>query len=116
MVEVNSKGTNVKIKAHILPDESMREIGFTDSCKDRWYYCKSVGRDTTFNVTIPKDGSDIEIITLDENFCQPYDYQHILDRTPKLAFALEVREQVEKQMEYLQSRGVISGHERGEYI
>lgn len=29
-VEVNSHGVNAKIKAHILSEEEMREIGFTN--------------------------------------------------------------------------------------
>lgn len=37
MAEVNKHGTNVKIKAHILEEEKMRELGFTDFCEDIWY-------------------------------------------------------------------------------
>ena len=34
-IELNSNGVNKKIKAHILSDDEMREIGFTDYGKDR---------------------------------------------------------------------------------
>lgn len=34
-VELNSHGVNKLIKATILSDEKMREIGFTDYAKDR---------------------------------------------------------------------------------
>lgn len=115
-MEVNSKGTNVNIKAHILSDKEMREIGFTDYATDRWYYHKELYRDITFNVTIPKDGSDIEIITLDENFCQPYDYQYMLENGSTNKYALGCRGKVEKEMEKLQNAGVLYGHEKGEYI
>ena len=79
----------------------MREIGFTDYCKDRWYFCRVVqkfkyGFDITFNVTIPKDGSDIGIDILDDSFMQPYDYQYMLDRNPNFEPALKVKEQVEE--------------------
>lgn len=115
-VEVNSKGTNKNIKAHILSDEEMREIGFTDRAKDRWYFCKSLGDDISFNVTIPKDGSDIEIATLDEDFLQYYDFQYILKSNPNFEFALEIKAATEHWMGYLINKGVLSGWERGDYI
>lgn len=120
-VELNSNGVNKKIKAHILSDDEMREIGFTDYSKDRWYFCRVVqkfkyGFDITFNVTIPKDGSDISIDILDDSFMQPYDYQYMLDRNPNFDPALKVKDQVEEWMAYLQEKCVLSGHEYGEYI
>lgn len=120
-VIVNSHGTNVAIKAHILPDNEMRAIGFTDRNPKQWYYCRMVpglgkGIEISFNVTIPKDGSDIEIATLDEDFCQPYDVFYILERNPNFECALKVQEFMEHEIEYLQSHGVLSGHKRGNYI
>ena len=124
-VELNSNCVNAKIKAHILSDKEMREIGFTDYSKDRWFFCRSItfpreprykGFDISFNVSIPKDGSDIRIDVLDEDFCQPYDYQRILSKNPNHPCASIVNEQVERWMEYLQSKGVLSGHVKGEYI
>ena len=41
-VELNSHGVNKLIKATILSDEKMREIGFTDYAKDRWYFCRLI--------------------------------------------------------------------------
>ena len=124
-VEVNSNCVNAKIKAHILSEKEMREIGFTDYSKDRWFFCRSItfpreprykGFDISFNVSIPKDGSDIRIDVLDEDFCQPYDYQRILSKNPNHPCASIVNEQAERWMEYLQSKGVLSGHVKGEYI
>ena len=124
-VEVNSNCVNTKIKAHILSEKEMREIGFTDYSKNRWFFCRSItfpreprykGFDISFNVSIPKDGSDIGIDVLDEDFCQPYDYQSMLHKNPIFEPALIVYEQVEELMEYLQSKGVLSGHVKGEYI
>ena len=124
-VELNSNCVNVKIKAHILSDEEMRKIGFTDYSKDRWFFCRSItfpreprykGFDISFSVSIPKDGSDIRIDVLDEDFCQPYDYQSMLHKNPTFEPALIVYEQVEELMDYLQSKGVLSGHVKGEYI
>lgn len=118
---VNSHSTNAAIKAHILSDEEMYSIGFTDHDPSKWYYFRIVpnlgkGINISFNVTIPKDGSDIEIITLDEDFLQPYDYQSILEHHPNLECALKVRDFAESQMSYLQDVGVLYGHEYGDYI
>lgn len=123
-VEVNSNCVNAKIKAHILSDEEMRKIGFTNYYEPNWYFCRSIkfpretryrGFNISFSVSIPK-GSDIRIDVLDEDFCQPYDYQHMLNKNPTFKPALIVYEQVEEWMEYLQSKGVLSGHVKGEYI
>lgn len=124
-VELNSNGVNKLIKATILSDEEMRAIGFTDYAKDRWYFCRLIkfpkekryrGFKISFNVRIPKNNSDIQIDVLDEAFCQPYDYQYMLDKNPNFGPALVVKEQVEDWMKYLQDSGVISGHVYGEYI
>ena len=124
-VVVNSHGVNAKIKAHILPDEEMKEIGFTNNYEPNWFFYRPikfphikryVGFDISFEVFIPKDGSEIRIDVLDEDFCQPYDYQYMLNKNPKFEPALIVLEQVEEYMEYLQSKGVLNGHVKGEYI
>lgn len=125
-VELNSNGVNKLIKATILSDEKMREIGFTDYAKDSWYFCRLIkfpkekrryrNFEISFNVTIPKDNSDIRIDVLDEAFCQPYDYQYVLSKVPNSEACLVVKEQVEEWMKYLQDNGVLRGHIYGEYI
>lgn len=115
-VEVNSHGTNKAIKAHILSDDKMREIGFTDCDEKNWYYYKNLSNEISFNVTIPKDGSDISIDVLDEDYLQPYDFQYILEKNPNHPFAVGIKVKVEGCMRYLQNKGVLSGHEYGEYI
>lgn len=124
-LELNSNSVNVKIKAHILTDEKMKEIGFTNYHEPNWYFCRAIqfpkekgykGFNISFSVTIPKDGSGIRIDVLDEDFCQPYDYQKILESDSAFKPCLIVKEQVEKWMEYLQSNKVLSGHVFGEYI
>lgn len=117
-VEINSNGVNKQIKAHILDDKTMEEIGFTEYRKGFLYFCRIVDPDLdiSFSVTIPRDGSDIRIDVLDEAFCQPYDYQNILVNNPEHKTALRVQSKVEEWMEYLQDRGVFSGHIPGEYI
>lgn len=90
-----------------------------------WYFCrmlrfpkKKLYRDfeISFSVTIPKNSDDIRIDVLDEAFCQPYDYQRILYDHPNHETALIVQNEIEKWMDYLQKKGALSGHVRGEYI
>ena len=129
-VELNSKGVNKKIKANILSDEEMNKIGFTGKYYEGtiheqdcpyWYFCRMLKLsnkriEISFNVKIPKDGSDISINVLDEDFLQPYDYQFLLSKNPDNQVALNVQEQVERWMKYLQDNNVLTGHEFGEYI
>jgi len=125
-VKLNKNGVNANIKAHILNDKEMRKIGFTDYNNNTWYFCRifndfkpkrSYSNQISFNVSInKKDPEDLRIDILDENFCQPYDYQAILERNSTFKPALQVKEFVETWMKYLQDNGVLSGHEYGEYI
>jgi sucrose-6-phosphate hydrolase SacC (GH32 family) len=126
-IEVNEHYTNKKIKAHILSDEEMKKIGFNKNYSERtanekyspyWFYLKSMPTDDdiSFIIYIYKDNSSVEIFTLDEDFGQVYDYQHVLKDNPKHEFALETQKFVEEEMKYLQDNGVIEGHNYGEYI
>jgi hypothetical protein len=118
-VPINKNGLNANVKAHVLSDDKMRKLGFTDLGTTSWYFCKHVGKypDITFNVSIPKKNPDgLEIDVLDEYFCQPYDYQSMLERNPHFAPALEVKESVDMFMMYLIDNGVLSGWSVGDYL
>lgn len=124
-VETNSHGVNKAITYTILSDEEMKKIGFRNHYEPHWYFIKSIdfskekrykGFDITFSVTIPKNGGEIRIDILDEDFLQPYDYQKMLNSNPNFEPCLIVKEQVEKWMEYLMENGVLHGHEYGDYI
>ena len=115
-MKLNSHGTNAAIQAHILPDNEMRYFGFSDCVPSKWYYCKWLSDEITFNVTIPKDSSDISIDVIDDDFCQLYGYQAILRDNPHNKFALKIKELVEQEMRHLQNTGVLSGHSYGDYI
>lgn len=95
----------------------MRTLGFTDYGKDNWYYCRNLIEDISFSISIPKKNPDeFRIDVLDDNFCQPYDYQSILGRNKNHEFASIVMEKVEMQMQILSALGIISGHKKGDYI
>lgn len=122
-VKLNSHGVNKLIKAHLLSEKEMREIGFSDFCKDTWYFyryfkpIKKIDFEVGFSVSInKKDPLDLRIDVLDEDYCQPYDYQSMLENNPTFAPALKVQKFVEECMAYLRNKGVLSGHIEGEYI
>ena len=121
-VEFNSHGVNKLIKATILPEEKMKKIGFQEY-NDCWRFSKWINFpkqykdwEIGFYVIIPKDNSDINIMILDDDYCQHYHYQEMLERNPEHKDANIVKEQVEYWMQYLQDNGVLSGHNYGDYI
>jgi len=82
-----------------------------------WFYCKEVRRDITFNITIevlPPHNFRIDV--LDENFCQPFDYQYMLHNNPTAKIPLEVKSKVEEQMQILVDAGLITEYTKGDYI
>lgn len=118
-VPLNEKNQNKNIEAVILPDKEMRDLGFTDWAKDSWYFTDRVGpkeADISFNVSIKKDTGEIDIDVLDEDFCQPYDYQYGLVMGMRGKFALAVHRDVQKLMKKLMDGGVIKGYVIGDYI
>lgn len=109
---------NALIKAHVLKEDKMREIGFTDYKEDTWYFCQMLKEihNISFGISIQKDGTKFEIDVLDEDYLQPYDYQNMLRRDPKFLYALIAHVQVQECMKYLQDNGVISGYVANDYI
>lgn len=118
-VELNRYYVNKKIKSHILSDDKMKKAGFQwiDSL-GCWCYGRGIPSvEISFNVDIYPDHLDEpNIMVLDEDWGQNYDYQYILSRDPEFKVALMVQDFVEKQMDKLQKAGVLSGHVKGEYI
>lgn len=89
---------NAALSMSPAEDSTMRRLGFTDHREGYWYLCRSVSpdHDMTLNVEIAKDGSDWQIDVLDENFCQPYDYQYLLNLNPTLDYPNKVADECEK--------------------
>ena len=120
-VEINEHDNNVAIKVHILDDATMKLNGFRRYITDEeswWYFCKRVYKDITFNMTIYSE-NDWRIDILDELFCQPYDYQYMLENLPRkdLPRAVQVvHHNVDEIMDSLKHKGIISGWEVGDYI
>mgnify|MGYP000845783015 CR=1 FL=1 len=115
-VPLTKRKQNAMIQANILDDKKMREIGFTDYSKDSWYYCRGLGSDISFNVSINKKTSEIKIDVLDECFLQPFDYQAQIQDGRNDDFINNINKQVQEQMKYLMDAGVITGYRMGDYI
>ena len=114
---VNKNGNNTKIKCHLLPEEQMRKFGFRDTGHGTWCYGRDVADDICFSVSIDKENSyDFRIDVIDEDFGQPYDYQHMLATNSENEYAMKIWTGVEAHMKKLTDAGIISGHIRGEYI
>ena len=130
-VKVNSLGTNEAIKFNFNKEllkqngfKLIEEPNYPDAwpipphwCYNKFFSYKSL--EVTFSVNYYIElykGSQFCIDVIDDDFGQPYDYQHMLEKTPDFIYAKKVQEFVENEMEKLQANGIISGHIRGEYI
>ena len=115
-VPLDDNRQNANIKANILSDSEMRELGFTDFSKDCWYFCIEVGGENSnisFNITIFKRTGNIRIGVFDELFLQPYDFQMYIGSND---VANKVYDDVQSYMKYFIDKGVISGYTLGDYI
>jgi hypothetical protein len=109
---------NAALSMSPAEDSTMRRLGFTDHREGYWYLCRSVSpdHDMTLNVEIAKDGSDWQIDVLDENFCQPYDYQYLLNLNPTLDYPNKVADECEKWFRKLSEWGLLHGWHEGMYV
>lgn len=125
-VEINEYGNNAAIKVHILDDATMKLNGFKyfggvpmrPQDVPHWYFCNQVYKDITFNFTIYSE-DDWKIDILDECFCQPYDYQYLLEKYSNdiNTRVLEiVKKNVDEIMDSFVHKGIISGWEVGDYV
>lgn len=120
-VRLNSKAVNKCITYSLLPREEMEKIGFrfvTAGGNDEYYYCKTLVKGITLNVTLPVEinQDELDIAVLDENFLQPYDFQRILNENPNFGYARKVADIFENEMRRLEKVGILHGHRRGEYV
>ena len=119
-VPLNKKKCNKKIHC-ISTDAELESYGFTDRIKKRWYYYRKIMPDITFNLTIDKKTRKATVEVLDENYCQPYDYQHMIylaiheNRQPN-EMAIVVHSKVQEKMKQLMEDGIIAGYNENDYI
>ncbi|KXZ22416.1 hypothetical protein P4T89_12605 [Bacillus nakamurai] len=106
------------MRFHILEEKQMRDIGFTDHVKSKWYFVKTIQPNITFNLTINKNSLKGEIDVLDERYLQPYDYQYYMNvyTRKKLEFPHVTHEKVQELMASFIEKGIITEYTMGSYI
>ena len=106
------------MKVNILSDEEMTNIGFiTLKSKNQWFFFKTLIDTIEFWLRINKDDpNDFTIDIFDDDFGQPYDYQHMLSKNPNFKYALKVKDEVDKTMQYLMDNNIITDYKIGDYI
>ncbi|CAL7896733.1 YopX family protein [Fusobacterium necrophorum] len=116
-VPLNNKVQNANIKA-VLPLDSnkLKKLGFTSYDPKSYYYCKEIHEDITFNISIEKESKEVQIDVLDENFCQPYDYQRAIKNGAEKGIPIEIHKEVQKLMKMLLENEIIEGYILGDYI
>lgn len=95
---------------HLPNARRMRKIGFTDRREGFWYYCKEVGRNTTFNLTINKDTGKYETLVMNESFGQPEYYGHMRD-----VYRAQIIANVDAVLHELGRDGVVVQFDHREY-
>lgn len=115
-IQLNKHGNNAAIQYHILAEDKMKRAGFRKT-SGGWYFFKPLDKRSriSYNVSITLNG-DGRIDILDEDFCQPYDYEYILERIPNFSFAQMIKAGAVYYTMLLQQRGILSGYTYGDYI
>ena len=122
-VPLDKTGQNKNIKGHILEKSKMEELGFWyNDLVNAWVFHRNIVDDIGFHLKL--DEKSIQILILDDAFCQHYDYQHALKNVdvvrsrhlPWVQYAVKVHNAVQGYMAKFVEAGVISGYEANDYI
>lgn len=116
--DLTKRGFNKNIKIETNQTvKSLLEYGFTNHNEPILYFCRNLGNDISFNLSIDKESLEIKNIdVLDEDFLQPYDYQAILLKDKNHKFAKNIYYKVNDILSKLQKDGIINGFNVGMYI
>ena len=116
-VTLNSRGQNANIKGHIVDDEIMKRNGlFYDEYDKRYFYVQELYDQITLYIYIDGYDEEITIQVLDDDFCQPYDYQSYLGNKPDARVPIIVHRQVQSKMKELMKAGIVSGYVLEDYV
>ena len=111
----NSRGQNANIKGHIVDDKTMKQHGFHYDAKyEQWNYVQCLYDEITLYIYISDDGIIIDVI--DEDFCQPYDYQKYLGNKSDSRVPIIVHRQVQNKMKELMKAGIVTGYTLEDYV
>ena len=85
----------------LLPDDQMRELGFTDRRTTHWYYAAMIGAYESINFTIEKATGNYEELVMDEAFGQPAYYGRMVE-----PHRTEYRAAVEREVARMRDAGL----------
>lgn len=116
--DLTEEGFNKNIRVN--PKQTVEKLvkyGFTNYREPCLYYGRYLGNEIGFSITVDKETLEIERLdVLDEDFCQPYNYQSILMKEPTHEFARDIYNKVNNILGKLQNDEVIEGFEVGMYV
>jgi hypothetical protein len=114
--EVDENGQNKNLRFHIIDSHLMESVGFRH-IYNFWILCDSVDEDITINIKIT-DNEVGTIDILDDNFCQPYDFQKMIydlgDNAPFTA--IKVQHKLYTILDSMKTFGILEGWEWGDYV
>lgn len=114
--EVDENGQNKNLRFHIIDTHLMESVGFKHTY-NFWILYDSVDEDITINIKIT-DNEVGTIDILDDNFCQPYDFQKMIydlgDNAPFTA--IKVQHKLYTILDSMKTFGILEGWEWGDYI
>ena len=113
--EVDKRGQNKNLRFHVINEHIMKSIGFNHT-HDFWILCDSVDT-VSINIKITDDGIGT-IDVLDDEFCQPYDFQQMIlekgDNAPTLA--IKIQHKLYTILDSMKTFGILENWEWGDYI
>ena len=114
----NSRGQNANIKGHVVDDEIMKQHGFHYDAKyEQWDYVQCLYDEITLYIHISEgDEDNVVIDVIDDDFCQPYDYQSYLGNKPDARVPIIVHRQVQSKMKELMKAGIVTGYTLEDYV
>lgn len=97
--------------------DKLIEYGFTNRHKPRLSFGRMLSEDVSLSVVVDVETLKItRIDVLDDDFCQPYNYQSILATDSTHTYARKVFDGVDKWLTRMQEDGIIKGYTRGMYV
>lgn len=99
--------------------KDFKKYGFTEHHKGYLYFNRMLSKEyeISFSLSVRVRDMKLERVDiLDENFCQPYDYQFYLEQNKNNKFALGIKKKVDDRLLDMQEKGLIEGFTVGDYV
>lgn len=116
--ELTSRGFNKNLQIHVQQTkESLLKYGFTNRVPGSLYFMRMIDDNISFNLIVDEKTLTIrDIDVLDERFLQTFDYQERILNGVRDKHTLYVFHEVNKLLQALQDKGILTGFEKGMYV